>query len=306
MLLSTWTADCLSPWLDDLQLLKRLLYRNRQQHGPTHIFRQMRSVLSASHLFVDKAHWATLRQAQVEVAALSASTKLTVNHMQKLLAQRQLLYLYVTRSANVIHHIVKAARAISIGLQRRSFATLFAAWASFLGSFYSFFKNVLTHSLLPALTTTEEKLRMVSQVASHSKLRQLALQALTDESQQLSIKVQAILTPLINGGPQISKLSDTPTSDTASVDISSAATATPAVSPPTACLVTSDDGRDLKTFSAAVPTVTGGDVESCGQLPDQQSASLTKKRPIADDIDNIFDSNQTTTRRTKKRRAERL
>lgn len=313
MMLSSWSEDCLSPWLEDRQLLKQLLYRNRYQHGPTLIFRRMKSVLRSSGIFVDQSHWALLRRAQVEVAALSASTKLTTTHVQKLLAQRQLLQIYVSRAADVVHHIVKAARATAVGLQRRTFATLFAAWASFVGSFYSFFKNVLKHSLLPALAAAEDKLRMVAQVASHSKLRQLAQQVLADEGQQLSAQVQAILATL-SGGPRPAAAQS---SDAATVD--AAATAAAATADAPAVSGTADrsapfalgeeEEEDLPPYSAP-PAAAAADRPGDDQSPDPSTAASMRKRPaeaaaIADDIDDIFGGGQATARKTKKRRADK-
>lgn len=315
MTLSSWSDDCLSPWLEDRQILKQLLYRNRYQHGPTLIFRRMKNVLTSSGLFVDQTHWAILRRAQVEVAALSASTKLTTTHVQKLLAQRQLLHMYVSRSADVIHHLVKAARATAVGLQRRTFATLFAAWTSFLGSFYSFFKNVLIHSLLPALATAEDKLRMVAQVASHSKLRQLAQQVLADERQQLSVQVRAILTPLCGGGPPpvVSQASDTATGST-TADTPAAAVTAPVSVDRSASFAAGDEEEDMPPYFVP-PSAAAADHVGDGQSPDRplSAAASTRKRPadvaaiaaIADDIDDIFGGSQATVRKTKKRRADK-
>jgi hypothetical protein len=220
--------------------------------------------------------------------------------------------MYVSRSADVVHHVVKAARATAIGLQRRTFATLFAAWASFLGSFYSFFKNVLIHSLLPALATAEDKLRMVAQVASHSKLRQMAQQVLADESQQLSVQVRAVLTPLCGGGPSpaVSQSSDTATGDT-TADTPAAAVTAPVSVDRSASFAAGGEEEDMPPYSVP-PSAAAADHVGDGQSQDRPlpSVASTGKRPadvaaIADDIDDIFGGSQATVRKTKKRRADK-
>lgn len=168
---SKWEDSVFRAFVQDRELLQKLLYRNNNQHRSTVIFKQMQALYRATGPLASLPQLKILRTSVIEVAGLGMDAKITSSLVDKIVAQKKLLVIFANYAAKAVHYATKVGRSIAYGLKQRTFAALYSAWLGVTASLFKFIKSLLTVSLHNANITCSSKLTMIATTTTNSKVR---------------------------------------------------------------------------------------------------------------------------------------
>lgn len=168
---SKWEDSVFRAFVQDRELLQKLLYRNNNQHRSTVVFKQMQALYRATGPLASLPQLKILRTSVIEVAGLGMDAKITSSLVDKIVAQKKLLVIFANYAAKAVHYATKVGRSIAYGLKQRTFAALYSAWLGVTASLFKFIKSLLTVSLHNANITCSSKLTMIATTTTNSKVR---------------------------------------------------------------------------------------------------------------------------------------
>lgn len=166
-----WEDSVFRAFVQDRELLQKLLYRNKNQHHSTAVFKHMQALYRATGPLASLPQLKILRTSVIEVAGLGMDAKITSSLVDKIVAQKKLLVIFANYAAKAVHYATKVGRSIAYGLKQRTFAALYSAWLGVTASLFKFIKSLLTVSLHNAYITCSSKLTMIATTTTNSKVR---------------------------------------------------------------------------------------------------------------------------------------
>jgi hypothetical protein len=165
-----------SEYQEDCEMLKKLLYRNHNQHSNTLLFRYLQKIKRLVNE-IDQYKLRVLRSAIIECSRLDSNRKFSVTITERVVATKNLLLLFIENATKSIHYCSKAATTIADLLKRRSFATLYSALLALISSVFEFSVSMLKLTLSPSYHSVESLLSMITIVSSNKAIKQLGMQA---------------------------------------------------------------------------------------------------------------------------------
>lgn len=119
----------------EIGILKKLIYRNTNQHSNTSIFQICRMILKEFLQFLTKERFELMNKCIRDCLSYHVDTKITIKEIEKLTIASQLCQLMLNSMSKILQLSLKASTMIQILLSKRSFATYY-------GLFYGLVSNV--------------------------------------------------------------------------------------------------------------------------------------------------------------------
>lgn len=128
----------------DTSLLRKILYRNRNQHGNTLAFSYARRISRALSLQWRKEHLLVLQQAVTESFRFRiGETKLTQESVEKLALQGLAVGMTLVTGTKAVHYAIKGYHAYSQLLRKQVFLPLFTVLWSLMARIFKSVKDIV-------------------------------------------------------------------------------------------------------------------------------------------------------------------
>jgi hypothetical protein len=128
----------------DVNLLKKILYRNRNQHGNTLAFSYAKRITRALALQWRKDHLLILQQAVTEALRFRiGETKLSQEVVEKLALHGIVVAMTITSGTKALHNSIKGYHAYSELLRKQVFLPLFTVLWSLMARIFKSLKEIL-------------------------------------------------------------------------------------------------------------------------------------------------------------------